>query len=165
VIHVKLCRVPPPRVSHSRYCPQSSSPGRPKQCRGHRDLITISTWPKGRHKNLHFRCGDDLRESARGQCYSGSKTETWWKCQQRRTASSARRHTASNQHSDFPETESMSHLSEHRRGAVTDLLGTLLCMSKGDLRGPHPPRAAAASAPFCASNQLTFGLFCAVLAP
>ncbi|KAJ7920442.1 hypothetical protein B0H13DRAFT_2656419 [Mycena leptocephala] len=39
--------------------------------------------------NLHFRSGDDLHESARGQCCSGSKTETWWKYRQRWTASSA----------------------------------------------------------------------------
>jgi hypothetical protein len=34
--------------------------------------------------------------------------ETWWKCWQRLTASSARCHTASNENSDFPETESVS---------------------------------------------------------
>ncbi|KAJ7818936.1 hypothetical protein B0H13DRAFT_1921969 [Mycena leptocephala] len=37
------------------------------------------------------------------------------------------------------EVELKTSVNEHRRGAVTDLLGTLLCMSKGYLRGPHPP--------------------------
>ncbi|KAJ6569376.1 hypothetical protein B0H19DRAFT_1232212 [Mycena capillaripes] len=32
-----------------------------------------------------------------------------------------------------------SHLGEHRRDAVKDLLGSLSCMSKGYLRGPPPP--------------------------
>ncbi|KAJ7917318.1 hypothetical protein B0H13DRAFT_2443418 [Mycena leptocephala] len=55
------------------------------------------TSARRRGANLHFRSGYDLHESARGQCCSGRKTETWWKCRQRRTASSARCHTASNQ--------------------------------------------------------------------